>query len=73
MALVGALIVSMANAEGGVIDDSVILIERDRIKAIGKRGGGQCARRNPDLDVKGKTIIPGLVISHAHGPMASTN
>ncbi|MBL0116569.1 MAG: hypothetical protein IPP45_14960 [Sphingomonadales bacterium] len=55
------------NAEGGVIDDGVILIERDGIKAM-----GNVARSMPagtlTLDVKGRTIIPGLVDAHAHGP-----
>lgn len=68
VALVGARIVSMANAEGGVIDDGVILIERDRIKAIGKRGEVNVPAGTPTLNVKGKTIIPGLVDAHAHGP-----
>lgn len=68
VALVGARIVSMANAEGGIIDDGVILIERDRIKAIGRRGDVTIPAGTPTVDVAGKTIIPGLVDAHAHGP-----
>ncbi|WP_219893735.1 amidohydrolase family protein [Aquisediminimonas profunda] len=68
IALVGARIVSMANAEGGMIDDGVILVEHDRIKAIGKRGEVNVPPGTPTLDVKGKTIMPGLVDAHAHGP-----
>lgn len=67
-ALVGARIVSMANADGGVIDDGVILVEHDRIKAIGKRGEVNVPPGTPTVDVKGKTIMPGLVDAHAHGP-----
>ena len=68
IALVGARIVSMANADGGVIDDGVILVEHDRIKAIGKRGEVNVPPGTPAVDVKGKTIMPGLVDAHAHGP-----
>ena len=68
VALVGARIVTMANAAGGVIDDGVILIDGDRIKAVGKRGEVAVPAGTPSLDVAGKTIIPGLVDAHAHGP-----
>ncbi len=68
LALVGARIVSMASADGGIIDDGVILIQADRIKAIGKRGEVNIPAGTPSLDVTGKTIMPGLVDAHAHGP-----
>ncbi len=68
VALVGARIVSMANADGGIIDDGVILIQADRIKAIGKRGEIDIPAGMSSMDVTGKTIMPGLVDAHAHGP-----
>ena len=68
IALIGARIVSMANADGGIIDDGVILIQADRITAIGKRGEVSIPAATPSLDVTGKTIMPGLVDAHAHGP-----
>lgn len=68
VALVGARIVSMANADGGIIEDGVVLVEANRIKAIGKRGEVLIPAGVPSLDVSGKTIIPGLVDAHAHGP-----
>lgn len=68
IALVGARIVSMADSNGGIIDDGVILIERDRIKAIGKRSDILIPAGTPTVDVAGKTIMPGLVDAHAHGP-----
>ena len=68
VALVGARIVSMASADGGIVDDGVILIERDRIKAIGKRGDISIPAGTTVVDMSGKTIIPGLIDAHAHGP-----
>ena len=68
VALLGAKIVSMANADGGIIEDGAILIEGDRIKAIGKRGEVSIPAGTPTVDVSGKTIMPGLVDAHAHGP-----
>ena len=66
LALTGARVVSMSGADGGVIDNGVIVIEKNRIVAVGDRNTSI-----PDdavrLDVSGKTIIPGLIDAHAHG------
>ena len=67
VALVGARIVTMANAEGGIIDDGVILIEGNRIRAVGRRGEVAIPAGAQSVDVAGKTIIPGLIDGHAHG------
>ena len=45
VALVGARIVTMANDDGGIIDDGVILIDGNRIRAVGPRGSGRDPRR----------------------------
>jgi imidazolonepropionase-like amidohydrolase/Tol biopolymer transport system component len=66
-ALVGARIVTMANAEGGIIDDGVILIEGNRIRQIGPRASVTIPAGARTVDVVGKFIIPGLVDGHAHG------
>jgi imidazolonepropionase-like amidohydrolase/Tol biopolymer transport system component len=68
VALVGARIVTMAGAAGGIIDDGIILISGDRITAIGARGAVAIPAGTPVVDVAGKTIMPGLVDAHAHGP-----
>ncbi|MCC6926020.1 amidohydrolase family protein [Novosphingobium sp.] len=68
IAIVGARIVTMKGTDGGAIDDGVILIEGNRIKAVGKRGEVALPAGVPTLDAAGKTIIPGLVDAHAHGP-----
>ena len=45
VALVGARIVTMANADGGIIDDGVILIDGNRIRAVGRARRGRHPRR----------------------------
>lgn len=68
VALVGARIVTMASQDGGAIEDGVVLVEANRIKAVGRRGEIAIPAGVPTVDVSGKTIIPGLVDAHAHGP-----
>ncbi|HEX8309538.1 MAG TPA: amidohydrolase family protein [Allosphingosinicella sp.] len=68
VALTGARIVTMAAADGGIIDDGVIVVRGDRIAAIGRRGEVSIPAGAKTVDVTGKTIIPGLVDAHAHGP-----
>jgi Amidohydrolase family len=48
------------------IDDAVIVVEGDRIKAVGKRGQVAVPRGARLIDVKGKTILPGLIDGHCH-------
>jgi imidazolonepropionase-like amidohydrolase/Tol biopolymer transport system component len=67
-ALTGARIVTMANDAGGIIDDGVIVVSGDRIAAVGPRGAVAIPAGARTIDVTGKTIIPGLVDAHAHGP-----
>jgi len=57
----------MANADGGIIDDGVILIDGNRIRAVGPRGSVAIPAGARIVDVAGKTIIPGLIDGHAHG------
>ena len=67
-ALTGARIVTMASDNGGIIDDGVVVVSGDRIAAIGPRGSVQIPAGAKTIDMAGKTIIPGLVDAHAHGP-----
>ena len=68
VAFTGARIVTMADKSGGIIDDGVVLVENDRIKAIGTRADVAIPAGAKTVDVTGKTIIPGLIDAHAHGP-----
>ena len=67
VALTGARIVTMADEDGGVIEDGVIVVDGNRIAAIGARGDVDVPAGAKTVDVSGKTIIPGLVDAHAHG------
>jgi imidazolonepropionase-like amidohydrolase/Tol biopolymer transport system component len=68
VALVGARVVTMADAAGGIVDDATVLIDGDRIRAVGPRAAVAVPAGAVTVDVAGKTIIPGLVDAHAHGP-----
>jgi imidazolonepropionase-like amidohydrolase/Tol biopolymer transport system component len=71
VALTGARIVTMAGADGGVIEDGVVVIRGDRIVAVGPRASTAVPAGATVIDAAGKTIIPGLIDAHAHGPAGS--
>ena len=62
--LKGARIITMNGNE--VIENGDILIENARIKAVGTSGSLDVPRRTTVIDVSGKTIIPGMIDTHAH-------
>ena len=68
VALVGARIVTMAGSDGGIIENGTILIEGDRIVAVGPTAAMTYPAGTPTVDVTGKTIVPGFIDAHAHGP-----
>jgi imidazolonepropionase-like amidohydrolase/Tol biopolymer transport system component len=65
--LSGAKIVTMKGDE--IIDNGRIVVQGNRIAAIGKIGDVPMPIGAREIDVKGKTIIPGLVDAHWHGGM----
>ncbi|WOK37011.1 amidohydrolase family protein [Sphingomonas sp. C3-2] len=67
VALTGARVVTMGDEKGGVIDNGTIVIDRERIVAVGPQGSVAIPAGAKTLDVTGKTIMPGLVDAHAHG------
>ena len=73
LALVGGKVVTMRNAdkEQEIIENGVVLIENNRIKAVGKRGEVKIPSKAKQIDISGKTVIPGLIDVHAHGSYAS--
>ena len=60
----GAKAVTMKGDE--VIEDSDIVVTDNRIAAIGRRGAVSLPAGAKIIDVRGKTIIPGLIDVHAH-------
>lgn len=67
-ALTNAKIITMADEAGGIIQNGTILIKGDRITEIGTDVTIPFGANKVDL--KGKTIVPGYVDAHAHGPQA---
>ena len=67
IALTGARIVTMKGDE--VIENGTIVVEGNRIAAVG--ASVKVPPGAKVIDVTGKTIIPGLIDVHAHGPQAS--
>jgi Tol biopolymer transport system component/imidazolonepropionase-like amidohydrolase len=62
--LQGARLVTMKGDE--VIENGTIVVEKNRIKAIGPAGSVTRPAGARVIDVTGKTIIPGYVDIHAH-------
>jgi imidazolonepropionase-like amidohydrolase len=51
---------------GPAADDQVVIIEGDHISRLGPVGGIDVPSGTPTLDLRGRTIIPGLVGMHDH-------
>lgn len=64
IAFTGARIVTLEGNE--VIEDGVLLVNRNRIEAVGKRSDMAIPSGTKVIDAAGKTIVPGFVDSHAH-------
>jgi len=62
--LKGGRIITMKGNE--VIENGDVLIENNRIKAIGVSGSLSVPGKTTTIDVSGKTITPGFVDTHAH-------
>ncbi|HRX84385.1 MAG TPA: amidohydrolase family protein [Phycisphaerae bacterium] len=62
-AFVGARVIPI---EGPEIADGVLLIDGDRIVALGPRESTPLPAGAEQIDVSGKTIMPGLVDTHNH-------
>ncbi|HVT45139.1 MAG TPA: amidohydrolase family protein [Thermoanaerobaculia bacterium] len=69
IALTGARIITMRGDE--VLEDGTIVIEGNRIMAVGARSAVDVPVRATVVDASGKTIIPGLIDVHWHGDMGA--
>jgi imidazolonepropionase-like amidohydrolase len=68
VALVGARVLTMAAGAGAapVIENATIVITGNRITAIGPSARVMVPANARRIDVKGRTIMPGLIDVHAH-------
>ena len=69
MALTGARLITMNGAE--VIENGVVILDGNRIEAIGAAATTPVPAGVPVMDMSGKTIMPGLIDAHWHGSMGS--
>lgn len=68
LVLSGATLVTMNGDE--VIEDGVVLVEGNRIRAVGRKGEVEIPSGARGIDVDGMTIVPGFIDVHAHGGQA---
>ncbi|NVB41151.1 PD40 domain-containing protein [Pseudenhygromyxa sp. WMMC2535] len=68
LALVGGKIVTMKGDE--IIERGTLIIDQDRIVAVGPEDQVTVPADATRVDVSGHTLIPGLVDVHAHGAQA---
>ncbi len=69
LALVGATAVTMNGDQ--VIPNSVIVVDGNRITAIGPAGQVTVPADARRIDLAGRWVIPGLIDAHAHGGVGS--
>lgn len=65
IAFVGGTVVTMDDEE--VIEDAVVIVQGNKIEAVGTRDDVRIPRGAERVDFTGKTMIPGLIDTHAHG------
>jgi imidazolonepropionase-like amidohydrolase len=51
---------------GGVVDDAVVLVENNRITAVGPADDVEIPRGAERIDAQGGTVMPGVIDSHVH-------
>ena len=66
VAFVGGKVVTMEGEQ--VIDNGVVVVEGNTIKAVGTKADVAIPNGAKVIDITGKSIMPGLIDAHAHGP-----
>lgn len=69
VAFVGGQVITMNGDE--VIQDGVVVVQNNKIIAVGKRGEIAMPANAKLFDISGKTIMPGLFDAHAYGSQGS--
>ncbi len=65
----GAKIITMNGEE--IIDDGTVLVDRNRIAAVGPRNAVEIPAETMIVEATGKVIMPGIIDAHWHGPQGS--
>jgi imidazolonepropionase-like amidohydrolase/Tol biopolymer transport system component len=71
LAFVGGRVLTMRAGRDEVIEDGVVVVEGNRIRAVGPRASTTVPAGARTLDVSGKTVLPGIVDAHWHGSIGS--
>ena len=69
VAFVGGKVITMEGEQ--IIENGVVVVEGNKIIAVGQRGNVDIPSDAKVIDVTGKSIMPGLIDAHAHGPQGS--
>jgi imidazolonepropionase-like amidohydrolase len=64
LAITGGTMIDVRS--GNRVDDAVVVIEGDRIKAVGRAGSVQVPSGAAVIEARGKWLIPGLTDMHVH-------
>lgn len=70
VAFVGGKVITMEGEQ--VIENGVVLVEGNKIKAVGSRAQVEIPSNAKVIDISGKTLMPGLIDAHAHGSQGSS-
>jgi len=70
IAFVGGKVITMEGEQ--VIENGVVLVEGNKIKAVGVNGQVNIPTDATIIDITGKTVMPGLIDAHAHGSQGSS-
>jgi imidazolonepropionase-like amidohydrolase/Tol biopolymer transport system component len=71
LAFIGGRVVTMRAGGDEVIEDGVVVVEGNRIRAVGPRSSVAIPAGAKTVDVSGKTLLPGLVDAHWHGTLGN--
>ncbi len=71
VAITGARILTMTGEGAGAIENGTIVIEGDRIAAVGPASSVSVPSGATRIDATGKIVMPGLIDAHAHGPQGT--
>ena len=67
VALTNARIITM-NADRDTIDNGMVIVEGNRISFVGIHDETKIPAAAKRIDLEGKTLLPGYIDAHAHGP-----